>query len=225
VDRYSKPERKTFMRQPLALGRLAMACLALVTLAGLSACEGGSGFLGSWKQAAGQRFHAIDITGANYAQGFRLRDTQGQVRQLSDFKGKVVFVFFGFTQCPDVCPTTMAELAEVRERLGSVGQDVQGVFISIVPERDRPQVLQAYVQALDPSLVGLTGSPEEIKAAARDFKIFFQKVPTQDGQSYSMDHTAMSYVFDRAGQVRLAVRYGQSVDALTEDLRQLLSER
>src|SRR5690606_27126000 len=142
-----------------------------------------------------------------------------------DFKGKVVFVFFGFTQCPDVCPTTMAELAEVRERLGSVGQDVQGVFISIVPERDRPQVLQAYVQALDPSLVGLTGSPEEIKAAARDFKIFFQKVPTQDGQSYSMDHTAMSYVFDRAGQVRLAVRYGQSVDALTEDLRQLLSER
>lgn len=168
-------------------------------------------------------FNAVDITGAEYARKLSLKDFDGRQRDLAEFKGKVLFVFFGFTQCPDVCPTTMAELAEVRRRLGADGERVQGVFISIDPARDTPQVLKAYLQAMDPSFVGLTGSPEQIEAAAREFKVFYQKVPTSEG-NYTMDHTAGAYVFDPEGHVRLFVRYGMGVDKVTADLRQLLGK-
>lgn len=168
-------------------------------------------------------FNAVDITGAEYARKLSLKDVDGRQRDLAEFKGKVVFVFFGFTQCPDVCPTTMAELAEVRRRLGADGDRVQGVFISIDPARDTPQVLKAYLQAMDPSFVGLTGSNDQIEAAAREFKVFYQKVPTSEG-NYTMDHTAGAYVFDPEGHVRLFVRYGMGVDKVTADLRQLLGK-
>ena len=168
-------------------------------------------------------FKSVDITGADYAKQFSLADFDGKKRSLADFKGKVVFVFFGFTQCPEVCPTTMAELAEVKRRLGKDGDRVQGVFITIDPERDTAEVLKAYLTGMDPSFIGLRGSLDEVNAASRDFKVFYQKVPTQDGKGYTMDHTAGGFVFDPSGQVRLFVRYGLGVDALTSDIKQLLA--
>jgi protein SCO1/2 len=168
-------------------------------------------------------FNGVDITGAEYARKLSLKDVDGRLRDLAEFKGKVVFLFFGFTQCPDVCPTTMAELAEVRKRLGADGDRVQGVFVSIDPARDTPALLKAYLQAMDPSFIGLTGSPEQIEAAAREFKVFYQKVPTSEG-NYTMDHTAGAYVFDPEGHVRLFVRYGMGVDKVTADIRQLLGK-
>ena len=201
--------------------RLAgLALVAPVALAGLSGCDKLSPSQGPVPSAV--KFNAVDITGANYARQFQLKDVDGRERSLAEFKGKAVFVFFGFTQCPDVCPTTMAELAEVRKRLGPDGDRIQGVFVSIDPERDSPAVLKAYLAGMDPSFIGLTGTLPQVEAMAREFKVFFQKVPTK-GDNYTMDHTAGAYVFDPAGQVRLFVRYGLGADALTADLKQLLA--
>ena len=201
--------------------RLAgFAVLAPAALAGLSACDKLRPSQGPVPSAV--KFNAVDITGANYARQFQLKDVDGRERSLAEFKGKAVFVFFGFTQCPDVCPTTMAELAEVRRRLGPDGERIQGVFVSIDPERDSPAVLKAYLAGMDPSFIGLTGTLPQVEAMAREFKVFFQKVPTK-GDNYTMDHTAGAYVFDPAGQVRLFVRYGLGADALTADLKQLLA--
>jgi protein SCO1/2 len=168
------------------------------------------------------KFNAVDITGADYARQLSLTDFDNKPRQLAEFKGKVVFVFFGFTQCPDVCPTTMAELAEVRRRLGPDGARVQGVFVTVDPERDTAEVLKAYLQGMDPGFVGLRGSLAQTEAASREFKVFYQKVPTKNG-GYTMDHTAGAFVFDPEGQVRLFVRYGLGADALTADIKQLLT--
>ena len=210
-------------RKPISRRRTLMLAattvLSLPAVWGLSACDQLSDMS---KPKATLKFNGVDITGAKYAQQLRLKDVDGRLRELSEFKGKVVFVFFGFTQCPDVCPTTMAELAELRRRLGADGDKVQGVFISVDPERDTPQVLKSYLQAMDPSFVGLTGSEEEIKAASREFKVFYQKVETPSG-GYTIDHTAGSYIFDPQGQVRLFARYGMPLDQLTSDVRQLLN--
>lgn len=167
-------------------------------------------------------FQSVDITGANYAQGFSLVDTEGKPRTLAEFKGKVVVVFFGFAQCPDVCPTTLADMAEVRKRLGKDAERVQVVFITVDPARDTPQVLGAYMRNFDPSFVALTGSAEQIEKTTKDFKVFYAKVPGKTATTYSVDHTAASYVFDREGNVRLFVRYGQSVDAVAADIKRLL---
>jgi protein SCO1/2 len=188
-------------------------------VSGLAGCDG-KNFNPLAPAAA--KFNGVDITGADYAKALSLTDPEGKRRSLTEFKGKVVVVFFGFTQCPDVCPTTMAELAEVRRRLGPDGDRVQGVFVTVDPERDTAAVLGEYVKALDPSFVGLRGSVDEVTQAARDFKVFFQKVPSKDGQSYTMDHTAGSYVFDPDGKVRLFLRYGLGVDAWVADIKQLL---
>lgn len=210
-------------RKPVSLVRrtLMLAVTTALTVSAtltLGACDQLTSF---GQSPTGSAFNGIDVTGASYAQALHLKDVDGRVRDLSEFKGKVVFVFFGFTQCPDVCPTTMAELAEVRRRLGPDGDKVQGVFVSVDPERDTPEVLKAYLQAMDPSFVGLTGTPDEIKAAAHEFKIFYQKVKAPQG-GYTFDHTAGAYLFDPAGNVRLFVRYGTPVDQLTADIRQLL---
>jgi len=171
------------------------------------------------------RFNGVDITGAEYARALSLPDGTGRVRSLEEFRGKVVIVLFGFTQCPDICPTSMAEVSEVRKRLGPSGENVQGVFVSIDPERDTAEVVAEYVRSMDPSFVGLRGSVDQVTQAAKEFKVFFQKVPSQDGKSYTMDHTAGAYVFDRDGRVRLFVRYGMGLDALTADIRRLLEEK
>jgi protein SCO1/2 len=133
-------------------------------------------------------------------------------------------VFFGYTQCPDVCPTTMAELAEVKRALGADGQRLQGVFVTLDPERDTPQVLKAYLQHFDPGFVALRGSPEQTQAAAKEFKVFFAKVPGKSEGSYTLDHTAGAFIFDTDGRVRLFTRYGAGAKALAGDIQQLLRE-
>ena len=168
-------------------------------------------------------FKNIDITGAAYAKALSLPDVDGKTRTLADFNGKVVVVFFGFAQCPDVCPTTMAEIADVRQKLGAAGAKVQPVFVTVDPERDTPAVLKDYVRTFGADVIALRGSLEQTKAAARDFKVFFAKVPGKTEGSYTIDHTAGSFVFDTRGQVRLFVRYGGGADALTDDLKLLLS--
>jgi protein SCO1 len=167
------------------------------------------------------RFNGIDLTGASYAQGFELLDPQGQVRRLSDFKGKVVVVFFGFTQCPDVCPTTMGELRAVKEELGEAAKDLVTVFITVDPERDTPEVLRDYEKNFGPGVVALRGDMAQTKAVARDFKVIFQKVEGESAH-YTVDHTAASFLFDRQGQVRVYSRYGTAPAALKADLETLL---
>ncbi|MEO8154341.1 MAG: SCO family protein [Rhizobacter sp.] len=168
-------------------------------------------------------FKAVDITGAEYGSGLSLPDQNGQVRTLADFRGKTTVVFFGYTQCPDVCPTTMAELAQVKKALGKDGERVQGVFITIDPERDTPELLKAYMGSFDPSFIALRGTPEQTAATAKDFKVFYAKVPGKSEGSYSMDHTAGSYIFDATGKLRLFTRYGGGADALASDLKLLLA--
>ena len=169
------------------------------------------------------QFRAIDITGADYAQGFQLTDFNGQPRSLADFKGKVVVVFFGFTQCPDVCPTTMGEMAQVKKMLGPDGDKLQVLFISIDPERDTPEVLKAYMGSFDPTFIGLyAASPEQLATLAKNFKIYYKKVDGKTPTSYSMDHTAASYVYDPQGRLRLYARYGSGAEAMASDIRWLL---
>ncbi len=167
-------------------------------------------------------FKSIDITGADYAKDFRLTDPQGQPRALQDFRGKVVVVFFGFTQCPDVCPGTLMELAEVKRQLGADGDKLQGVFITVDPQRDTPEVLQGYMALFDPSFVALRGTPEQIEATAKDFKVFYKKVEGKTPTSYTMEHSAASFVYDAQGRLRLYVRPGSGPQVLAEDLRLLL---
>jgi len=169
-------------------------------------------------------FKAVDITGAEYARELNLTDAEGKRRQLADFKGKVTVVFFGYTQCPDVCPTTMVELAQVKKALGADGVRVQGVFVTVDPERDTPELLKAYVANFSPDFVALRGTVDETKVAAKNFKVFFSKVPGKTETSYTVDHTAGSYIFDTQGRVRLFTRYGSGAEALTSDLRLLLAE-
>ena len=167
-------------------------------------------------------FKNIDITGATYAQALNLPDVDGKPRTLADFKGKVPVVFFGYAQCPDVCPGTLAEIAEARQRLGADGARVQPVFVTVDPERDSAAVLKAYVAGFGSDVVALRGNLEQTQAAAKEFKIFFAKVPGKTPDSYTIDHTAGAFVFDPQGRVRLFVRYGAGVDALTSDLKLLL---
>ncbi len=170
-------------------------------------------------------FKAIDITGAEYARELSLPDADGNMRSLADFKGKVVVVFFGFTQCPDVCPGTLAELATVKQRLGADGARVQGVFVTIDPERDTPEVLKAYVGSFGADFVALRGDAAQTAAAAKAFKVYYAKVPGATETSYTMDHTAGSYVFDAEGRIRLFTRYGAGADALVHDLEILLAQK
>ena len=167
-------------------------------------------------------FHGVDLTGASYAQHLALTDQHGQPRTLGDFKGKVIVVFFGYTQCPDVCPATMAELAQVKRALGKDGERIQGVFVTVDPERDTPAVLKSYMAGFDPSFVALRGTQEQTQAAAKEFKVFYAKVPGKDEASYTMDHTAGSYVLDASGRIRLFEKYGIGPQALAEDLKRLL---
>lgn len=167
-------------------------------------------------------FKGIDITGAEYARDFDLPDADGRRRRLADFKGKVTVVFFGYTQCPDVCPTTLLELAQVRKALGADGERVQGVFITVDPERDTPELLKAYIGNFGADFVALRGTPEATQATAKAFKVFYAKVPGQTPTTYTVDHTAGSFVFDAEGRVRLFTRYGVGADALKSDLEQLL---
>ena len=194
----------------------------LITWASLAALALAAG---CGERAAGPAapFKGVDITGADYGRELALPDVDGRVRTLADFKGKAVVVFFGFTHCPDVCPTTMAELADVKRQLGADGERLQAVFVTVDPERDTPEKLKGYMAAFDPSFVALRGTPAQTEALAKSFKAYYKKVPGADADSYTVDHTAGSYVFDPQGRLRLFVRYGQPVADWVSDLRQLLA--
>ena len=168
------------------------------------------------------QFKSIDITGADYANGFNLTDHNGVPRSLQDFKGKVVVVFFGFTQCPDVCPTALAELAEVKRKLGSQSDRLQGIFITVDPERDTEEVLKAYMANFAPSFLALRPTMVQLPEVAKAFKIYYKKSEGKTAGSYTMDHSAGSYVFDPEGRVRLYTRYGSGAEALASDVALLL---
>ena len=169
-------------------------------------------------------FASIDITGADYAKGFALTDHTGQPKSLKDFGGKVVVLFFGYAQCPDVCPTTMAELAEIKKLLGADGARLQGVFVTVDPARDTPEVLKAYMGNFDPTFVALIPTPDQLAAMAKDYKTYYKKVEGKTGSSYTMDHSAGSYVYDTRGVLRLYTRYGSGVKPLADDIRILLKQ-
>jgi protein SCO1 len=168
------------------------------------------------------QFKSVDITGADYAKDFSLADQNGKLRSLQDFRGKAVIVFFGFTQCPDVCPTTLAEIVQARKLLGADGEKVQAIFVTVDPERDTADVLKAYMANFDPGFVALRGSPEQLVAMAKDFKVYYKKVPGKTAGSYTMDHSAASYIYDPQGRLRLYTRYGSGPQALADDLKLLL---
>ncbi|MES2932600.1 MAG: SCO family protein [Pseudomonadota bacterium] len=169
-----------------------------------------------------QAFQNTDITGINYTQQFTLTDHTGKVRTLTDFKGKAVVLFFGFTQCPDVCPSTMAEMAGVMKTLGSQAEQVQVLFITIDPERDTKELLSQYVPAFDPRFIGLFGDKAATENAAKAFGIIYQKVLGKTPGSYSMDHSAGSFIVDPQGRLRLMVRNGKTADSIVHDLKILL---
>ncbi|MDP9109221.1 MAG: SCO family protein [Pseudomonadota bacterium] len=170
------------------------------------------------------QFVNSDVTGLPYAHDFALTDHNGKPRTLADFRGKLVLIFFGYTQCPDVCPTTMTELSQVMKQLGPQADQVQVLFVTLDPARDTQALLAKYVPAFDPRFLGLRGDQAATEKVAKEFKIFFQKVPGKSDDSYTIDHTAGSYVFDKAGQVRLFVRNGQGPEPIVHDLAILLRQ-
>lgn len=194
------------------------------TLSSLMACALATAGAGSLLAACSEpkpQFKSIDVTGADYARDFQLTDHNGQPRTLKDFRGKLVVVFFGYTQCPDVCPTTLTELAEAKKLLGPEGDKLQGLFVTVDPERDTPALLAEYVPLFDPRFLGLTGSAEEIAAVAKEFRVFYRKSGDLEGH-YTVDHSAGTYVFDPQGRLRLYLRHGETADVVVADIQALL---
>ena len=169
-------------------------------------------------------FKATDITGATFARDFALTDHSGQPRSLADFKGKVVVVFFGYVQCPDVCPTTLSTLREVREKLGADGDKLQVVFITIDPERDTGEVMSLYVPAFHPSFIGLRGDAATTEKVAKEFRILFLKNPGKSPTSYTVDHSAGVFIFDTQGKIRLYASQNMTVDSYVHDIQALLGK-
>ncbi|TDQ76850.1 SCO family protein [Paraburkholderia silvatlantica] len=203
------------------LARLARATVVALAAAG---ALGGTLVLGGCGQQP-PSFSNLDITGnTQFGKDFALPDTSGKTRTLADFKDKVVVLFFGYTHCPDVCPTTMAELSQALQQLGSdAAKRVQVLFVTVDPERDTPQILSQYAAAFNPTFIGLRPANEDqLKQVAKDFRVYYAKVPGNTPDSYTMDHTAASYVFDTTGKLRLFARDGQGVTPWLHDLKILL---
>lgn len=168
-------------------------------------------------------FKSTDITGAEFAKDLQLKDHFGKTRTMVDFKGKVVVVFFGFTQCPDVCPTSMSTMAEVKRLLAERADRLQVLFITVDPERDSQAVLQAYMRNFDQTFLALRPELEELKAVADGFKVYYKKVEGRTPTSYTMDHSAGKYVFDAQGRVRLFSSYGTEAAVIAQDIKTLLA--
>ena len=182
---------------------------ALVALPALASCDRNA-----------PTYAGADITGAKFGGDFQLSDPDGRVRTLADFRGRYVMMFFGYTQCPDVCPTALARAAEVRKRLGADGDKLQVIFVTVDPERDTAALLKEYTAAFDPTFLGLRTDLAGTKKVADEFRVFYQKVLT--GSSYAMDHSAFTYVFDTQGRIRLMLRHDQSAEQFAGDLRMLM---
>jgi protein SCO1/2 len=164
----------------------------------------------------------MDVTGSDFGKEFQLTDADGRMRRLADFRGKLLMIFFGFVQCPVVCPTALIRAVEVRRALGSDGEKIQVIFITLDPERDTAEVIKGYTNAFDPSFIGLYSDLAGTEKVAKDFRVFYQKVP--EGNSYTIDHTAFTYVYDTQGRLRLAVKHAQSTEKTIADIRRLLSQ-
>ncbi len=193
------------------LKSIASYVILITSVALLSACSDGK-----------PQFSAIDVTGANYAKDFALTDHNGQPKSIKDFAGKVVVLFFGYTQCPDVCPTTMTELVEVKKLLGADGDKLQGLFVTVDPARDTPAVLKSYMANFDPTFLALYAAPEALAVVAKDYKVYYKKAEGKTPTSYTMDHSAGSYIYDTQGKLRLYTRYGSGVAPLAADIKLLL---
>ncbi|MDX1373994.1 MAG: SCO family protein [Burkholderiales bacterium] len=197
-----------------ALRSAASACVAAgIALAALAACDG-----------AAPQFKSTDITGAPYGKALALTGHDGRAYTLRDFRGKVVVLFFGFTQCPDVCPTALAEVARAMKELGPQAERVQVLFVTLDPERDTREILSRYVPAFDPRFLGLYGDLAATRETAAEFKVFFEKRPGETPGSYSIDHSAQTYVFDTEGRLRLFVRHQRIASDLPHDVRLLLEQ-
>jgi len=199
------------MSSPVNVRRRFLCALASLALAGCG--------------AGGPKFESSDVTGSSFGHDFTLEDPDGRQRTLADFRGKAVVVFFGYTQCPDVCPATLATLAEAMKKLGSDADRVQVLFITVDPERDTPQLLKQYVPAFDPRFLGLYGDADATARTAKEFRVIYQKVPGPTPGTYTMDHSAGTYVFDPKGRLRLFVSNGQGAGVFAHDLRELLNGR
>jgi len=169
-------------------------------------------------------FRNTDITGADYGKTFTLTDHHGKTRKLEDFRGKVVTLFFGYTQCPDVCPTSLSTMSEAMRLLGPDADRVQVLFITLDPERDTQELLAQYMPAFDARFLGLRGDAERTAQIAKEFRIFYRKSGDTEGANYTVDHSAGTYIFDPAGRLRLYVRHGESAENVAADIRQLLAE-
>lgn len=168
-------------------------------------------------------FNAIDVTGAPFGSDFRLTDADGRPRSLADFRGKVVVLVFGYTHCPDVCPTTLADFAAAVKRLGPEAQRVQVLFVTVDPRRDTPALLKQYVPAFDPSFIGLRGDEAATTKVTRDFRIYTNRNEKAGTENYTVDHAAQSFVFDPSGRLRLVIGYGMEPAKIASDLRLLLN--
>ena len=208
--------------EPASCSSLHRPVSRRLALAFAAAGAAGSLLVACDRQSSATPFQSIELTGADWGRDFRLQDAEGRTVQLADFKGRCVLLFFGFTQCPDVCPTALARAADVMQRLGPQASRLQVIFITVDPERDSPAVLREYPRAFHPSFIGLHADLATTEAIAKAFKVFYRKVPT--GSSYTMDHTATSYVFDPTGRLRLAVRHQQDAASVTADITRLLKE-
>jgi protein SCO1 len=172
----------------------------------------------------GAKFRSTDITGAEFGKSLELTGHDGKPRRLEDFRGKAVVLFFGFTHCPDICPTTLADVAAALKALGTDASRVQVLFVTVDPERDTAEVLRNYVTAFDPSFLGLRGDAEATQRAAKEFRIFFEKRPGSAPGAYSVDHSGQSYVLDPQGRLRLLVRHDRIAQDLAGDLKILLGQ-
>jgi len=194
------------------LTTILRSSLAALLSVALTACDGGP-----------PKFKSTDITGVDYGRSLELTDHNGKPRRLEDFRGKAVVVFFGFTRCPDVCPTTLADAAQAMKQLGPDADRVQVLLVTVDPERDTQKVLADYVTAFDPRFLGMVGDLEATRRAAKEFKVFFEKRPGKTPDGYSVDHSAQSYVIDPQGRLRLFVRHERIAEDLAHDLRVLLN--
>jgi protein SCO1 len=191
--------------------RFVWCCVYVVLSMGLASCE------------KTQHFNGQNITGAPYAQAFTLTDMYGKQVNLSDFKGKVVVLFFGYTQCPSICPTTMAEMAMVKKNLGAQADKLQVLFITVDPTRDTPEILTAYMHAFDPTFLALRPTPDEVDPLTINFRIYYNKVPNgSNPNDYLIDHTATCYVYDTHGKLRLIEPFNAQPDLVTQDIKALL---
>lgn len=194
--------------------KAALAAFAIVAALGLAACQ---------PAPEPPRFAATDITGVPFGRDFRLTDHNGRVRTLADFRGKLVALFFGYTHCPDVCPTTLSDFAAALKALGPDAARVQVIFVTVDPARDTPELLRAFVPAFDPSFLGMYTDPASLAEMAKEFKVVYQKSSVKAPDDYLIDHSAGTYVYDTKGKLRLLIPYGSGPDAIASDLRTLLS--